>query len=253
MRRRWGGWGEGVNEIKASKTANEAYASSVGDDSAFSSANIAFVCLHLDCGALSNHHWSLADSLTVWLGGHEISNRKMSEKTSVVAARCEACQRETIFVNGIVAYPGLSEAPTPHRDMPPEIRDDYVEAASILRYSLRGSAALLRLAVQKLLPLIGATQKDINAQIGELVAKGTLTAVVQKALDSVRVIGNEAVHPGTMDLSDDIATATSLFKLLNLIVEKSISEPKMVDEIFAGLPEAKLKGIEVRDSKFAGS
>jgi hypothetical protein len=97
------------------------------------------------------------------------------------------------------------------------------------------------------LPLIGTTKKDINEQIKELVQNGVITTAVQKALDSLRVIGNEAVHPGTLDLKDDTATATTLFTLLNFIVEKSITEPKLVDEIFASLPEAKLKGIENRD------
>jgi hypothetical protein len=36
-------------------------------------------------------------------------------------------------------------------------------------------------------------------------------------LDSARVIGNEAVHPGTMDMRDDHDTAIKLFGLANLI------------------------------------
>jgi Domain of unknown function (DUF4145) len=170
-----------------------------------------------------------------------------------VTACCEACKLESVFVNGRLVFPTKLEAPLPHSDMPVEVSTEYAEAASVLTNSPRAAAALLRLAVQKLLPLIGATKQNINDQIAELVANKTITAEIQKALDSLRVIGNEAVHPGTMELTDDIAIATSLFKLLNFIVEKSISEPKLVSEIFAGLPEAKRKGIEVRDSKLADS
>jgi len=49
---------------------------------------------------------------------------------------------------------------------------------------------------------LGESGKDINADIGNLVKKG-LSPLVQKALDTVRVVGNECVHPGTMDLKDD--------------------------------------------------
>lgn len=135
--------------------------------------------------------------------------------------------------------------------MPAEIVSDYLEAGQILSRSPRGAAALLRLAIQKLCPLLGATKKDINAAIGELVSQGTITTSIQQALDSVRVIGNEAVHPGQMDLKDDADTAASLFRLLNFIVEKAITEPKQVASIFAGLPPSKLAAIAERDAQKA--
>ena len=81
-----------------------------------------------------------------------------------------------------------------------------------------------------------------------LVQKG-LAASIQKALDSVRVIGNEAVHPGRIDLKDDSTTAAGLFRLVNIIVEQTISNQKHIDEFFEKLPEAKRKAIEKRDGK----
>ncbi len=82
--------------------------------------------------------------------------------------------------------------------------------------------------------------------IGDLV-KDELPSRAQQAFDAVRVIGNEAVHPGEIDLRDDLDTVLTLFKLLNLIVEKVITEPKEIDQIYSGLPPGKLKGIEDRD------
>jgi Domain of unknown function (DUF4145) len=238
--------------VKHQTTAAEAYEQCVHPNGNFETERSSFVCPH--CRAFSSHTWGKVASVQLVTRANGLgTGRSLSGASLVVTALCVACNQESVFVDNQLVYPKENDGFVPHHDMPIEIRDDYIEAANILRYSPRGSAALLRLAVQKLLPLIGATEKDINAQIGELVAKGTLTGVVQKALDSLRVIGNEAVHPGTMDLTDDRRTASSLFTLLNFIVEKSISEPKLVNEIFAGLPEAKLKGIEVRDSKFAGS
>ena len=65
----------------------------------------------------------------------------------------------------------------------------------------------------------------------------------------MRVIGNNAVHPGKIDLSDDRATAERLFRLLNLITENMISEPKHVAEFYDDLPEKELAVVERRDRK----
>ena len=129
--------------------------------------------------------------------------------------------------------------------MPPAVLDDYEEAASICVKSPRAAAALLRLALEKLCHALGKSG-TINLMIGDLVKDG-LPSRAQQAFDAVRVIGNEAVHPGEIDLRDDLDTVLTLFKLLNLIVEKVITEPKEIDQIYSGLPPGKLKGIEDRD------
>jgi acetyl/propionyl-CoA carboxylase alpha subunit len=71
---------------------------------------------------------------------------------------------------------------------------------------------------------------------------------VQKALDVVRVIGNNAVHPGQIDLRDDRRTAETLFGLVNLICEKMITEPKHVEAVYEKLPESARHAIEKRDT-----
>lgn len=71
---------------------------------------------------------------------------------------------------------------------------------------------------------------------------------VQKALDAIRVIGNNAVHPGQIDLQNDRATAETIFGLVHLICEKMITEPKHVDELYAKLPEGARQAIEKRDT-----
>ncbi len=93
------------------------------------------------------------------------------------------------------------------------------------------ASALLRLALQKPCQALGAPAKNLNADIAWLVEKGLLLGV-QQALDSLRVIGNNAVHPGQLDLSDDRDTATALFALLNYIVEQMITRPKELESIY---------------------
>lgn len=43
-------------------------------------------------------------------------------------------------------------------------------------------------------------------------------------------------------------TAQALFRLVNIIVEKMITEPKVIQAVYDSLPASKLKGIEDRDS-----
>jgi hypothetical protein len=87
---------------------------------------------------------------------------------------------------------------------------------------------------------------DVNAAIGELVKQG-LRVEIQQALDSVRVVGNESVHPGVLNLNDDRETATALFDLVNIIVEQLISQPKKIKAVYDKLPAGKVAAIARRD------
>lgn len=145
-----------------------------------------------------------------------------------------------------MVYPDSSSVQFPNPDLPDDIKADYQEARTIISRSPRGACALLRLCVQKLCGFLGESGKDINADIAALVKKG-LNPKIQKSLDIVRVIGNEAVHPGQIDLRDQPATATQLCILLNTIADAMITQPKIIESLYAGLPEAKLQQIEQRD------
>lgn len=132
-----------------------------------------------------------------------------------------------------------------------EIAADYNEARSIVAISPRGTCALLRLGVQKLCAALGEPGENINTDIASLVKRGLLPQV-QQALDSLRVIGNSAVHPGKIDLKDDQATALRLFEAMNLIVEQMISGPKHAAALYASLPASDRERIEQRDGVTAG-
>lgn len=179
----------------------------------------------------------------------EYRNDTMYSKWNVCntsLSRCFNCKDVSLWIFDRLVYPQAGDAPPPNPDMPQEIRRDYDEASSIIEKSPRGAAALVRLCIQKLCKELGQLGENINSDIAALVAGG-LDPRVQKALDAVRVIGNHAVHPGQIDLRDDRATAESLFRLLNLIVEKTISEPKHVDEVYDLLPDSAKEAIKKRD------
>ena len=132
--------------------------------------------------------------------------------------------------------------------MPEDVAEDFNEARNIFGYSPRSSAALLRLAVQKLCIHLGQSGKNINNDIAALVKNG-LSPQIQKSLDIVRVIGNNAVYPGEIDIQENRETVLALFDIINFIVQEMITRPREINEIYQKLPENALKGIEARDKK----
>lgn len=198
-----------------------------------------FTCPY--CGHASNFRWE-----SVWL--RALEKGPVHGIGDLTACRCMGCNSYCIWYKKALAFPRIVTAEEPNPDLPPEILIDYEEARKIADDSPRGAAALLRLSVQKLCKHLGEPGKDINTDIGSLVKKG-LSITIQKALDTVRVVGNDAVHPGMMDLRDDNETVNSLFSLVNLIADRMITEPKKVSELYNKLPESKRTGIEKRDAK----
>lgn len=200
-----------------------------------------FHCPH--CNVFSSQRWG--DVLHNVFG-----NPKFFELFRV--SHCNYCKGYCLWHEGVLTIPSVSSAPMPHKDMPESMTDDYNEARNIVNFSPRGAAALLRLTLQKLMTELGESGRDINKDIGSLVKKG-LPEEVQQALDIVRVIGNESVHPGELDLRDDVDTAHQLFDLINFIVEERISRPKKLKMFYERLPEGKRRGIEDRDRETSSS
>jgi hypothetical protein len=163
-------------------------------------------------------------------------------------SRCYACDQFAVWRHDRLLWPKHHGEPAPNPDLPADVLVDYREAGSVLAESPRGAAALLRLAIQRLMPHLGESGKDLNRGIGNLVAKG-LDVKIQQALDVVRVIGNHAVHPGQIDLRDDSDTAIQLFELVNLIAETMISQPIRIGALYRRIPPAQIQQIEQRDKK----
>ncbi len=67
------------------------------------------------------------------------------------------------------------------------------------------------------------------------------------------MIGNEAVHPGQLDLRDDRDVAAKLFDLVNFIAEDRITRPKQVAALYNMIPEEKRKAIDARNAKATGN
>lgn len=210
-----------------------------------------YVCPH--CGAFAGMEAAWYRILNKGYGASFVSEQEarmdnIEYGQSFGIVTCRACNKIHFLLGDKMIYPNHSAIEDPNQDMPEDIKNLYNEARSVFELSSKAGAALLRLALQKLCKHLGGKGENINKDIGFLVEKG-LSIEIQKALDSIRVIGNNGVHPGEIDLDEDKDLAASLFPIMNMIVDRMISEPKKVNEIYERLPETVRVQIDRRDKK----
>jgi hypothetical protein len=186
---------------------------------------------------------------TVRMGNVLPSNLERRVLENLFASHCYACASFSVWIGRQLVYPPARIGPAPNEDLPAEIAADFEEARSIVELSPRGAAALLRLAIEKLCAHLGAPGDRLNEQIGWLVSNKGLEEIVQQALDAVRVTGNNSVHAGKLDPTDDRDTALELFELVNLIADQQITRLKRVAAAYAKIPPEKLAAIKRRDGK----
>lgn len=197
------------------------------------------------CGAYAKQDWYLmAKSIQ-----HHNSESYHGNVNKSRVVQCNHCGKHSFWQDKKMIFPYTGTAPLPNPDLPDDIKEDYNEARNIVELSPRGSVALLRLAIQKLCVHLGEEGKNINTDIGNLVKKG-LNEKMQKALDSVRVVGNNAVHPGVIDLKDDIEIARKLFAFVNIIADVMITQPNEINKFYdETIPENLKSAIDKRDGR----
>jgi len=190
--------------------------------------------------------WGRMADGDVMLQSRQYGNQCGQILENIHVSLCHSCNEISLWRYDTVLFPLRRYEIEPNDDMNNDIRMDFDEARAILDISPRGAAALLRLCIQKLCKQLGKTGKNLNEDIASLVKDG-LDPDVQRALDVVRVVGNEAVHPGEMDLRDGRATAATLFELVNYIAEDRITRPKKVAALYSTIPASAVAAIEKRD------
>lgn len=204
---------------------------------------------NLEEGVKQRHiNWVRKIRAKLLFPGEKAEYESIPHLNNLFLSECYNCKRWAVWVNEDLVYPPKKFGSLPNQDLPNDILAVVDEARSILDLSPKGAAALLRLSIQMLCKNLGESGADLNNDIANLVKKG-LNPVVAKSLDVVRVIGNESVHPGSIDLNDDKDTATKLFDLINIIAEQMITHPKHVDDLYEKLPESKRTAIETRNKK----
>src|SRR5690606_2135496 len=115
----------------------------------------AFNCAH--CQVYSHQDWYYLRAAETPDGyGRQHVDKKFK------VSYCERCGGNTIWQGQNIIYPHNSIVEPANTDLPPDIIEDYNEAAMTLNISPRSAAALLRLAIQKLCKFLGESGKDIN-------------------------------------------------------------------------------------------
>lgn len=202
-----------------------------------------FHCPH--CNVLSFQNWR-----RVFLDTEmQASSYNTKRHDDLLIAICQNCNKKTIWKDERMIYPEILTSPLPSEDMPNSVEEIYTEARNVANDSARAAAALLRVSLEILTGELGAKKTKLFDRIGELKVKGLPEKVIN-SLDTVRIYANEGgSHAGEIDLSgeDGPEIVESLFKLVNFIVEKTITEPKEVDNIYSSISEEKKNAINDRD------
>jgi hypothetical protein len=190
------------------------------------------------CGAFAHHWWEDAQ--------HHVAGGWSDYNPPLTTSTCVSCAGIAIWVQAQMVYPTVFIAPLPHDDLAEPARATFIEARGVFSASPRASAALLRLCLQQLVAMLGAQSDNLNAAVGKLVEMG-LSPKVGQAMDALRVIGNESVHPGQIDVDDDPQLALNLFDLVNIVVQSMVTDPQMITEIYGRLSQGQRDQIERRD------
>jgi hypothetical protein len=193
----------------------------------------AFHCPH--CGVYAKQQW------------YNMAKAAISEKgldyyagfvRGLYLSMCSKCGKYALWLNEKILYPALSIAPWPIEDMPVNVKEDFLEARSIVNTSPKAASALLRIGLQKLMCCLGESGKNMEIDVSNLIRRG-LPERFRDALRAVRVIGANSIRPNEISPMDDLETATALFSLVNMIVEATISQQRKVTQLYTSLPNPK--------------
>jgi hypothetical protein len=212
----------------------------------------AFECPH--CGAHSQQDWATCSATT------DLDDEGFDPKLRVTI--CFACGEQTVWKfkdqvfgawseTATIIHPTtMSEAPPRNPDMPENVTEMYDEAGAIAAASPRSASVLLRLALELLLTDIYPEAGDLNSMIAAAVKDG-LPEQVTNVMDVMRFSGNKNVHEFQPD--DNAATAETMFELLNIVVERLITQPRKMSSLFSALPDGYKEQVAKRNSKATDS
>jgi hypothetical protein len=193
----------------------------------------AFHCPH--CGVYAKQEWYNVAKGAVSPKGLDYYEGFVPD---LYLSLCSICRRYALWLNDKIIYPTPSIAPWPIEDMPLNVKEDFLEARSIINTSPKAASAVLRLCLQKLMCYLGETGRNMELAVSSLIKRG-LPERFRDALWAVRVIGVDAVPPGQISLADDMETAIALFNLINMVVDSTISQPRKVNRMYITLPKPK--------------
>jgi hypothetical protein len=151
-------------------------------------------------------------------------------------SRCYNCKGFTVWVRDRLVFPVRGDEPPDvvevdfeevaedvhvqdNAEDVEEVSEDFEEAAAILNKYPRAAAALIRICIQNMMPLLKQTGKNLDENISSLLRKG-LEVQIQQAMDVLQVIRRNPGQESHVDLRDETAIATRMFESLKEILER---------------------------------
>src|SRR6516225_5737683 len=128
---------------------------------------------------------------------------------------CHSCNGFALWVGERLAFP-INVDKTPAL-----VEEDLEEAAAILNKSPRGAIALMRVCIQKLMPLLKQDSENLNDSMSSLVRKG-LEVEIQQAMEVLQVLGNDPAQPTSLDTQEDKEMALRFVDSLKAILERRV-------------------------------
>ena len=154
---------------------------------------------------------------------------------------CNNCHKPSLVFNrGDRIYPSPLPGGT-SQDVPESIRSDIDEAKVCLSVrAYRAAAVMARRAMQNAAIMKGARKEDkLVFQINELMEKGVITEDLRKWASAVRLVGNDAAHPG--DVSVDKDSAEDIVELADQFMNVVFVTPALAKKAMGRREGAKKK------------
>lgn len=197
------------------------------------------------CDTLSDQWWR-----ELYLQGYgDDDDYQYTVVPNLLQASCTACREKSYWFGDRMIYPPARTGPEAHSDMPAEVLELYREAQAVASVSPRAAAVLLRVALERLMAGVGHEERSLNAAIRAYVAEGGVPTELQQAMDTVRVTGNDAAHPGSLRLDDTPGGVAALFEIVNELVDRLVGFKARMSRIYGNLDSAKRAEIDKRDGR----
>lgn len=183
-----------------------------------------FTCPDPTCQVLAQHAWV---SMQYERHGTRVTDQR------VFRSECLQCSSPAYWIDEELAWPAPLLGDPASDSLPEQVRELYGEARTVVAYSPRAAAALLRLAVERLVAELGEMKGKLDDRIDRLHKSGELNKGIVDALDAVRVTGNKAVHEGQIDpaAGDDLGVALLLFRIVNRIADDTLGMRSDIDDL----------------------
>ena len=148
-------------------------------------------------------------------------------------SRCYNCKGFTVWMRDRLVFPVRGDEPPDVVEVDfeevaedvqetaedEEVSEDFEEAAAILNKFPRGATALMRVCIQKLVPLLKQDGNYLNDYISSLVRKA-LEVEIQQSMEVLQVLRKDPGQPSKLETQEDKEMALRFVDSLKAILER---------------------------------